>query len=496
MAKDTVLEGVFAINKPLGMSSAQVIRDCQQHFNPSTLFAPLVQQEISKRLNESGSQFKRRGINKKGARVKMGHGGTLDPLATGVLILGVGSGTKSLQGFLDCTKTYETVVVFGAGTDSYDRTGRILTRRPYDHITREMVEKEMDSFRGKFEQIPPLYSALKMEGKPLYEYAREGKPIPREIIGRDVEVKELELLEWFEPGTHQHHWPTEEAEAAEKNLAEQVWRVEKQQGNARKLTPEEEAADEAAVNKHEDQKKKFEERQDELVRDKPPHKRRKSSSSSSAKHQALMSGALGQLPAAPQHHTGKGANLVPPPTTTAPWSDKGPPAARIRMTVTSGFYVRSFCHDLGTKVGSAAMMAELSRDRQGDFALKQNCLEYDDLAKGEAVWAPQVRELLADWKEKHPDPPQKQDAFRNDRNQIKPRVQQHSGESSKKRQQEEQPEGAKPEKRRKNSSSGDEAPVVKAAPASPKAAEAQAESPQKVNETVQDDESEWDGIKD
>ncbi|CRK31965.1 hypothetical protein BN1708_005603 [Verticillium longisporum] len=81
MAKDTVLEGVFAINKPLGMSSAQVIRDCQQHFNPSTLFAPLVQQEISKRLNESGSQFKRRGINKKGARVKMGHGGTASPRA-------------------------------------------------------------------------------------------------------------------------------------------------------------------------------------------------------------------------------------------------------------------------------------------------------------------------------------------------------------------------------------------------------------------------------
>ncbi|KAM0335778.1 hypothetical protein ACHAQA_000828 [Verticillium albo-atrum] len=497
MAKDTVLEGVFAINKPLGMSSAQVIRDCQQHFNPSTLFAPLVQQEISKRLNESGSQYKRRGINKKGARVKMGHGGTLDPLATGVLILGVGSGTKSLQGFLDCTKTYETVVLFGAGTDSYDRTGRILTRRPYDHITKEMVEKEMDNFRGKFEQIPPLYSALKMEGKPLYEYAREGKPIPREIIGRDVEVKELELLEWFEPGTHEHHWPTEEAEAAEKNLAEQVWRVEKHQANARKLTPEEEAEDEAAVTKHEDQKKKFEERQDELVRDKPPHKKRKSS-----KHPALMSGALGQLPAAPPH-TGKGANLVPPPPSTAPWSDKGPPAARIRMTVTSGFYVRSFCHDLGNKVGSAAMMAELSRDRQGDFALKQNCLEYDDLAKGEAVWAPQVKELLADWKEKHPDRPQKQDAFRNDRNQIKPRV--PDAEPSKKRQRDEQPEEAQPEKRRKNSSSGDEAPKLTPAPvtAEPKqAVEAKTEeAPEvkalaKAKETTKDDESEWDGIKD
>ena len=70
----------------------------------------------------------------------MGHGGTLDPMATGVLILGVGNGTKALGSFLECTKSYETVVLFGAATDSYDSEGKIVARAAYDHVTREAVE--------------------------------------------------------------------------------------------------------------------------------------------------------------------------------------------------------------------------------------------------------------------------------------------------------------------------------------------------------------------
>lgn len=121
-----------------------------------------------------------------------------------MLILGVGAATKQLPQFLECTKSYETIVLFGASTDTYDRVGRILTKRPYDHITREKVEKEIEAFKGKQIQIPPLYSALKMNGKPLYEYAREGKPIPREIQGREVEVRDIELLEWYPPKKHNH----------------------------------------------------------------------------------------------------------------------------------------------------------------------------------------------------------------------------------------------------------------------------------------------------
>ncbi|KAL7625080.1 pseudouridine synthase pus4 [Parahypoxylon ruwenzoriense] len=410
-ASGSVLDGVFdlvltialstqiGINKPMGMSSAQVIRDCQHHFNPSAFFKPMIDQEIANRSQESNTRRKRRGFGRNEIRVKMGHGGTLDPLATGVLILGVGKGTKSLQSFLDCTKTYETVVLFGASTDTYDRVGKILKKTCYDHITRPMVEEALNSFRGKFQQIPPLYSALKMEGKPLYEYAREGKPIPREIATREVEVSNLELVEWYEPGEHSHRWPAEEATTFERNFAEQVWKIEKQQQTSKKLSPEEEEEETKALKEHENFKRKSDETVDALVYDRV-NKRRKTS-----QHAPLMSGALGDLPPEPPK-PGKGSNLIPTlqdPNTPPPWDGKGPPAARIRMTVTSGFYVRSFCHDLGLKVGSAAMMTELCRSRQGDFVLgSSNCLEYSDLAKGESVWAPPVRDMLFQWNKKSP----------------------------------------------------------------------------------------------
>ncbi|ODA84054.1 hypothetical protein RJ55_02572 [Drechmeria coniospora] len=393
MASDVVRDGVFAINKPCGQSSAQVIRECQQIFNPSLFFRPMIEAERAKRLKESGGQFKRRRMEKKATQVKIGHGGTLDPLATGVLILGIGSATKLLPQFLDCTKSYEAIVTFGATTDTYDRVGRIISKRPYHHITRAMVEAELDGFRGKQVQIPPLYSALKMNGKPLYEYAREGKPIPREIEGRNVEALEIELVEWYEPGSHNHRWPTEEAEAAERNLAEQVWRVKRLQESSKTLTPEERQEDDEAVAEHESFKKRFEERQDELIMDKPQKKSRRAGA------EPMMSGALGAFP--PPVHSSKGCNLVPPSPdkdTPPPWSDEGPPACKIRLTVTSGYYVRSFCHDLGMKLESGGIMAELCRVRQSDFTVGGiNTLEYDALAKGEEVWGPQVANMLARW---------------------------------------------------------------------------------------------------
>lgn len=391
----------IAINKPYGMSSAQVIRDCKTYFNPSNLFAPMLEQTRAERAAETEQARRQRRRIKRPIEVKMGHGGTLDPMATGVLILGVGRGTKSLQNFLGCTKSYETVVVFGASSDTYDRCGRLLKKRPYDHITREKVEEALKDFRGTYQQMPPLFSALKMEGKPLYEYAREGKPIPRQIQTREVTVTDLEITEWMEPGTHEHHWPTAEATGAEKQYAEQLWRVEKQQQAGKKMSPEEEAADSAALAEHNDLKRKFEERQDELVVEKQS-KRQKQKQNNGGQQQngesatsPKMSGALGELPP-----KGKGSDLVPPvePGTPPPWKDKGPPAVRVRMTVTSGFYVRSFAHDLGEKLDSAGLMTELVRSRQGDFMLgTENCLEYTDLAKGEEVWAPKLEDMLTRW---------------------------------------------------------------------------------------------------
>jgi tRNA pseudouridine55 synthase len=403
---------VEAINKPTGLSSAQVLRDLQKHFNPSELFAPWIELEKNNRAREKANQRKRRRDQR--VQVKIGHGGTLDPLATGVLITGIGKGTKSLQDFLLCTKVYETVVLFGTSTDTYDRVGKVLGKAPYDHVTKDMVEKALDQFRGKFLQLPPLYSALKMDGKPLYEYAREGKEIPRQIERREVEVLNLEIVEWMEGGTHPHKAPTDEAGHAEVNLANKVWKQEnvlpagtkseKENSQSRKSQDSKVSSEDEALEEFERNKRKLSEDQDDLVRERPPSKRKVVTSS----QDATMSGGL--PPPAVEVTDDKGvvepeggftSNEVPKATiekSPTPLA-KGPPAVKLRMTVTSGFYVRSLCHDLGAAVGSAALMAELERTRQGDFELGKNVLEYEDLEKGEKVWAPKVEVMLDEWYE-------------------------------------------------------------------------------------------------
>lgn len=404
------------------MSSAQIVRECQEAFSKSDFFKPLMASQVAKLDNHSsGSKFQHR-RKRQTDRVKIGHGGTLDPLATGVLIMGIGSATKSLNQFLHCVKVYETTMVFGASTDTYDRVGRILTRRPYEHITKEKVQEKLKTMLGTQLQVPPLYSALKMDGKPLYEYAREGKPIPREIVGREIEIKEIELLEWYEPGTHNHRWPIEEAEAAERDLAEQVWKLKKQQDESGKLTPEEKEEEDQAVAAHETFKRKFEERQDQLVSDSPSKRQRQGG----AAH--VMSGALpepeegAEEPQNGGEQQGKSKkqqkkerkknkdwksdenkhrnDMVPdvPVDTPPPWDGKGPAACRIRIMASSGFYVRSFCNDLGMMMDSAALMSELVRTRQSDFAVGElNCLEMEEVRAEEQQWAPKMANALARW---------------------------------------------------------------------------------------------------
>ncbi|RDW94860.1 hypothetical protein BP5796_00623 [Coleophoma crateriformis] len=384
MTQGNILEGVFAINKPTGISSAQALRDIQKQFNPSELFAPWLAAEKAKIARENHNQRQRRKQIKKGNEVKIGHGGTLDPLATGVLICGVGKGTKELQGFLECTKTYEAVILFGAATDTYDRVGKVLKRAPYEHVTQEMVEENLKQFRGKFMQLPPLYSALKMNGKPLYEYAREGKEIPREIERRPVEVLELELVEWMEGDTHEHKIPSEKAARAEINVARKVWKQVGQFKFESDKDTEAEDQDKDPLEEFNEKKRKMGEDQDDLVVERPVTKKGKELKSET--EEATMSGGLAEDAEDAEASTGE---ATPP--------QKGPPAARLRMTVTSGFYVRSLCHDLGAAVKSSALMAELVRTRQGKFELGSNVLEYEDLEKGEKVWGSKVEEMIKDW---------------------------------------------------------------------------------------------------
>lgn len=127
---------------------------------------------------------------------KAGHTGTLDPFATGLLPLCFGEATKFSQDLLDADKTYETVVHLGIRTSTGDTEGDVVeTHQP--SVTLEQIESVLARFRGDIDQVPPMHSALKRDGKPLYEYARAGVTLEREA--RRVSIHELRLLDYQSP---------------------------------------------------------------------------------------------------------------------------------------------------------------------------------------------------------------------------------------------------------------------------------------------------------
>ncbi|KAJ3758437.1 pseudouridylate synthase 4 [Lentinula raphanica] len=187
---------LFGMIKPSGPTSMSLLNDLQPLLSKSRLFE-----------QPSGSLPQRKKKrSKKVGDVKLGQGGTLDPLADGVLVLGVGQGTKKLTEFLDCTKEYSTTCLLGCETDSYDSEGARVRVAPWKHVTKDKVVEALSQFRGEIQQTPPIFSALKMDGKPLYEYARNGIPLPRPIEPRTVTVHSLELVEW-RGSDHSFSWP-------------------------------------------------------------------------------------------------------------------------------------------------------------------------------------------------------------------------------------------------------------------------------------------------
>lgn len=122
---------------------------------------------------------------------RIGHGGTLDPMATGVLPVFVGRATRGVEFFEHAEKTYETVLRLGITTDTEDTTGEVLSRQRVN-VTQEQVDGVLERFRGEIMQIPPMYSALKVNGQKLCDLARKGKEVERQP--RPVTIHELTLL--------------------------------------------------------------------------------------------------------------------------------------------------------------------------------------------------------------------------------------------------------------------------------------------------------------
>ena len=130
---------------------------------------------------------------------RIGHGGTLDPMATGVLPVFVGRGTRAVSFFEHAEKVYETVLRPGITTDTEDITGTVLTQQEVC-LTSEEIEAVLPRFRGEILQTPPMYSALKVDGKKLYELARKGVEVERKP--RPITIHELTLLKVTEDGIH------------------------------------------------------------------------------------------------------------------------------------------------------------------------------------------------------------------------------------------------------------------------------------------------------
>ncbi len=155
------VHGVLLLDKPLGLSSNQALQKAKW----------LLRAE------------------------KAGHTGTLDPLASGVLPLCFGAATKFSQLHLDADKTYETVIRLGIRTTTADAEGDVLDTRPVTCTAGQVVEV-LDRFMGPIEQVPPMHSALKKDGKPLYEYARDGETVerePRQVVIHDIELLDMQL---------------------------------------------------------------------------------------------------------------------------------------------------------------------------------------------------------------------------------------------------------------------------------------------------------------
>lgn len=161
---DLISGEIFGIDKPLGWTSFDAV----------------------KRLR--GAIQRRLGVKK----FKVGHAGTLDPLATGVLIVCTGRATREIDRLQSGSKEYVAEIRLGATTPSFDLETEIDAHYPWEHITRELVESVLPQFRGKVMQVPPVFSAVKVDGKRAYKFARKGEEV--ELKAKPLEIPELEIL--------------------------------------------------------------------------------------------------------------------------------------------------------------------------------------------------------------------------------------------------------------------------------------------------------------
>ncbi|KAI8319814.1 pseudouridine synthase, partial [Martensiomyces pterosporus] len=196
------LNGIFAVNKPPGISCTGLLDYFKRNIGRGIDAAPFSEHlEREESLRRSGKKIYRR---KYPIDLRVGHGGTLDVEAGGVLVLGINKGCKLLHGYLAGGKSYLATGRLGVDTESFDAEGKITAVKECKHVTREMIEGAIPQFVGDIMQMPPIYSAIRMDGKRLYEYARKGDVVPDKIKPRRVTVDSIRLLHYINPLAEQH----------------------------------------------------------------------------------------------------------------------------------------------------------------------------------------------------------------------------------------------------------------------------------------------------
>jgi tRNA pseudouridine55 synthase len=163
MNRTDPFDGILLVDKPTGMTSHDVVHKIRRHFNLK----------------------------------KVGHGGTLDPAATGLLVILLGRGTRVSNRFMSSDKTYEGTITLGITTDSQDAQGKVLKEADASGITRTQLEEAIAKFKGDMFQTPPMVSAIKMAGVPLYKLARQGEEVERKP--RFIHLYEFKLNDFTSP---------------------------------------------------------------------------------------------------------------------------------------------------------------------------------------------------------------------------------------------------------------------------------------------------------
>ena len=191
------MRGIFAVYKPPGLTSADVTNIIRKELTGE--YGYLKRQSPLKSRNVPHHQVRAKGYVPS-QLLKVGHGGTLDKAAEGVLVIGVGDDCKNLSLYLHGDKTYIAEGTLGIATDTHDREGHVIDQRPYDHVSELRLKKVLKMFKGEHLQIPPVYSSLKIKGQRASDLARQGCQQYIEMTSRERSITIYDItLNHFQP---------------------------------------------------------------------------------------------------------------------------------------------------------------------------------------------------------------------------------------------------------------------------------------------------------